>query len=161
MAYGDNMGNPGEAGGSVGDWGGGEGGIGDITKAIRDAFRSYWGGPQAPQNFNFNREAIYGFNPNSQYGSPASPHSGMSPMGNMGNIEGVPAGAYGPGPLDPMSAWSGPGWSPGVGQPAPGKGPYGGPITGTGYPGATKNYFGNPAFAPGIEFDYSNQGGEI
>ena len=50
-----------------GDFGGSEGGAGDITKAIRDAFRSYWGGPQAPQNQapqNFNREAIYGFSPN-------------------------------------------------------------------------------------------------
>ena len=134
-----------------GDFGGSEGGAGGITKAIRDAWNAYWGNPQ----MNFNRQAIYGFSPNSQYGSPASPHSGMSPMGNVGNIEGIPAGAYGPGPLDPMSAWSGPGWSPGVGQPAPGTGPYSGPITGTGYPGANTNHFGTPSF--GFDSDNINE----
>ena len=80
-----------------------------------------------------------------------------NPGVNMGNIEGVPAGAYGPGPLDPMSAWGGPAWGPGVGQPAPGTGPYGVPATGTGYPGATAptSYGGQP-FGNGGNY---NEGG--
>ena len=51
MAYGDNMGNPGEAGGSVGDWGGDDGG-GSILDALKAAYNLY--GPQVKNAWSAN-----------------------------------------------------------------------------------------------------------
>ena len=150
MAYGDNMGNPGEAGGSVGDWGGGEGDVSDWTTVAR-AMREAMYGPRALRGHS---PANVGYGPPQGWGAYAQ----VGPQG-WGNVDAM-TGVYGQGsPLDPMSGAAtlhgtgtgqrqGPAWGPGIGY-----GPYNaprGPVTGI---------FGPPGTRFGPEPDFSPEDG--
>lgn len=153
--------------GSYGGDYGGDSGDGGFTQAMKDAWNSFTQG-YGKKGFGLLGNPPAGWQHGGWSAPFDAPHPGTGAMPgsgpygagapNFGNVEGVPTGAYGPGPLDPMSAWGGPAWGPGVGQPAPGQGIYGGPITATGTP------WGGP---PGTNFGWGtnnnsgNQGGEV